>query len=283
MTEVTPLFAPTDRKAQLNDASQQTWKAGPAKPIIWQNEIHVWRARLDVPWSWTFDEALCLEDRTRADRFKFESDRRKFCAARASLRLILSRYLDVKPGRLPIETGAFGKPFIGDKKLAQGINFNLSHSHQLALIAITRDRAVGVDIEFMRPDFVNDEVAHHFFSRAEVEQLQKVTPEFRARSFFNCWTRKEAYIKGRGEGLYCPLDQFDVSVGPDLPPMLLESRVDKDDAQRWIFDEISAGDRYAATVAFERRSVGSHAAGMMPLGDARTETSRLVLWDFVGA
>src|SRR6266550_4257748 len=105
-----------------------------AAPVIWQNEVHVWRARLDVPWSWTFDEALSLDDRARADRFKFESDRRHFCVGRASLRLILSRYLQTKPGRLQFETGEFGKPFFADKKLSGGLHFNLSHSNQLALI-----------------------------------------------------------------------------------------------------------------------------------------------------
>src|ERR1044071_10008451 len=119
MMEVAPLFDHADRTAELAAAVQQTWKAGPANPAIWQNEVHVWRARLDVPWSWTFDEALSLEDRARADRFKFEADRRKFCAARASLRLILSRYLGVKPGRIQLEAGEFGKPFIADQHVAQ--------------------------------------------------------------------------------------------------------------------------------------------------------------------
>ncbi|HYW71085.1 MAG TPA: 4'-phosphopantetheinyl transferase superfamily protein [Pyrinomonadaceae bacterium] len=285
MIEATPLFEPADRTAQLATSTAQTWKVGPAKPVIWQNEVHIWRARLDVPWSWTFDEALCLDDRTRADRFKFESDRRKFCAARASLRLILSRYLQVKPGRLPLEAGEFGKPFIADRKLAQGINFNLSHSHQLALIAISRNREVGVDVEFMRSDFVTDEVASHFFSRAEVEEFRAVAPNLRTRAFFNCWTRKEAYIKARGEGLYCPLDQFDVSVAPDRPALLLDSRVDANDTRRWSFENLSAGDRYAATVALERRAPGTDAsAGMLPVNGAHKENfSRLLLWDFVEA
>jgi 4'-phosphopantetheinyl transferase len=263
MIEASPLFDYADRTAQLSVAEQQTWKVGPTKPAIWQNEVHIWRARLDVPWSWTFDEALSLEDRTRADRFKFESDRRKFCAARATLRLILSRYLGVKPGRLKLETGEFGKPFLADKTVAQGLRFNLSHSHQLALISITRDREVGVDLEFMRSEFVNDDVASHFFSPAEVAEFRTLTPDQRTRAFFNVWTRKEAYIKARGEGLYCPLDQFDVSVAPERPAMLMESRVDAADAQRWNFNDVFAGDRYAATVAVEK------------------SFSRLLLWDFV--
>ena len=263
MIQVEPLFDQADRSDLLAAPGQQTWKTGPVQPAIWQNEVHIWRARLDVPWSWTFDAALSLEDRTRADRFKFESDRRKFCAARASLRLILSRYLGVKAGRIPLGTGEFGKPFIADKKISQGLRFNLSHSHQLALISIARDREVGIDVEFMRTDFVTDEVASHFFSPAEASEFRSVPRELRTRSFFSCWTRKEAYIKARGEGLYCPLDQFDVSFAPDTPAMLLESRVEPTDAQRWIFNEIAAGERYAAALAVEKKC------------------SRLVLWDFV--
>jgi len=274
MIEVAPLFEPADV------AALQSWKAGPVKPALWQNDVHVWRARLDVPWSWTFDEALSLEDRTRADRFKFESDRRRFCAARASLRLILSRYLQIKPGRLKLEAGEFGKPFLADKNQAQGLRFNLSHSHQLALITVARDREVGVDIEFMRADFVTDEVAAHFFSPAEVEQFRAVPTELRTHAFFKCWTRKEAYIKARGEGLYCPLDQFDVSVMPGARPALLESRLEAAETQRWSFEDIAAGDRYAAIVALERR-VGAAAAGVRQAGAVHHEMpSRLVLWDF---
>jgi 4'-phosphopantetheinyl transferase len=259
----TSLFQTATGASRATSAPYQTWKPGPSAPTIWQNEVQVWRARLDIPWSWTFDEALSLEDRARADRFKFESDRRRFCVARASLRLILSRYLQTKPGRLQIETGEFGKPFLADKKRTQGLRFNLSHSNQFALIAITRDREVGVDIEYMRSDFVTDEVANHFFSRAEAEQFRALPADVKTQSFFNCWTRKEAYIKGRGEGLYCPLDQFDVSLAPGSPALLLNSRVDATDAQRWSFQEIVAGDRYAATVAVEGRY------------------SRLVLWDLL--
>jgi len=261
MTESTTLFQPTSPACPAG--TQQTWKPGPANPVIWQNEVHIWRARLDVPWSWTYDEALSLEDRTRADRFKFESDRRKFCVARASLRLVLGRYLQAKPGRLELQTNKFGKPFLADQKRSRGIRFNLSHSHQVALIAVTRDREVGVDVEFMRPEFVSDEVASHFFSRVEVEQFRSVPAGLRTESFFNCWTRKEAYIKARGEGLSCPLDQFDVFVAPGTPAMLLESRVGVNETKRWTFHDINAGDRYAGSLAVENGF------------------TRLVLWDLM--
>lgn len=264
MIETTSLF---DRESvnasHVANNVRQTWLRGPAAPVIWPNEVHVWRARLDVPWSWTFDEALSLEDRGRADRFRFESDRRKFCMARASLRLILGRYLKAKPGRLTIDTGDYGKPYFPDAKASLGLRFNLSHSHQLALIAVARDREVGVDVEFMRPNFVTDEVAGHFFSPAEAEQLRALPPEVKTQSFFNCWTRKEAYIKARGEGLYCQLDQFDVTLRPGSPAMLLNSRIDSKEVSRWSFQDLYPESGYAATLAVER--------GL----------SRLVLWDLM--
>src|SRR6476646_11075600 len=141
MTETISLFDRANVAASpAPGIAQQTWMRGPSAPVIWPNEVHVWRARLDMPWSWAFDEALSLDDRTRADRFRFESDRRRFCVARASLRLILARYLKSKPGRLQIELGEYGKPYFADAKATQGLRFNLSHSHELALIAISRDR-----------------------------------------------------------------------------------------------------------------------------------------------
>jgi 4'-phosphopantetheinyl transferase len=262
--ETTSLFE-RDKFAcsQPASAALQKWMRGPSSPVIWPNEVHVWRARLDVDWSWTFDEALCLEDRARADRFRFESDRRRFCVARASLRLILGRYLKMKPGRLELDINEYGKPYFADQKAAQGLRFNLSHSHQLALIAIARDREVGVDVEYIRPDFATDEVAGNFFSLAEGEQLSSLPPELKTQAFFNCWTRKEAYIKARGEGMYCSLDQFDVTLSPGSPAMLLNSRIDSKEMGRWTFQDLHPASGYAAALAVER------------------DLSRLVLWDLL--
>jgi 4'-phosphopantetheinyl transferase len=259
MTETISLFE--GRSSQLAESPRQTWRQGPAAPVIWPNEVHVWRARLDLPWSWTFDEALSWEDRTRADRFRFESDRRKFCVARASLRLILGRYLKTKPNCLQIETGEYGKPYFADPKTSQGLRFNLSHSNELALIAVARDREVGVDVEYVRPNFVTDEVAGHFFSTAEVEGLRALPFAQKTESFFKCWTRKEAYIKARGEGLHCALDQFDVSLAPGSPAMMLDSRIDPEEVSRWSFQDLFPQPGYAATVVVER------------------DFSRLALWD----
>jgi len=250
MTDTVSLFK--TQCSQPAGSAQQVWLAGPAAPVIWPNELHVWRVRLDLPWSWTLDEALSLEDRLRADRFRFESDRRKFCVARASLRLILGKYLKTKPHLLEIENGDYGKPYFADRKGTQGLRFNLSHSHELALIAIARDREVGVDLEYVRPNFATDEVASHFFSTAEAEELRGLPFAQKTESFFRCWTRKEAYIKGRGEGLYCALDQFDVSLAPGAPAALLDSRIDPEEVTRWSFQDLFPQPGYAGVVAVER-------------------------------
>lgn len=259
--EAASLFHQSNRSAGAALAPAQVWKLGPTAPVIWPNEVHVWRAKLDVPWCWTFDEALTLDDRARADRFRFESDRRRFCVARASLRLILGRYLKMKPGRLQFDSGEYGKPYFADAKATQGLRFNLSHSNSLALIAVSREREVGVDVEYMRPNFVTNEVVSHFFSPAEIAEFEAVPKALRTQSFFDCWTRKEAYIKARGEGLHCPLDQFDVSLSPNAPAALRSSRVAAGEVERWRLESLTPSNGYAATVAVEG------------------EFSRLVLWD----
>jgi 4'-phosphopantetheinyl transferase len=244
---------------------RQSWQKGPASPVLWPNEVHVWRARLDGQLSKSFELSLSEDDRVRASRFKFEGDRHRFVMARACLRTILARYLKTNAAGLQFDLGPFGKPGLAAGPNVLDLRFNLSHSHQLALIAITRGREVGVDLEFMRSDFASDEVAEHFFSPTEVKQLVRMPAGIKTRSFFNCWTRKEAYIKARGEGLSHPLDQFDVSFAPDAPAQLLDSRVDPAEVSRWAFEDLSPHPAYAAALTVEGNF------------------SRLLLWDFQGS
>jgi 4'-phosphopantetheinyl transferase len=266
MSEMNSLFERRGaRSPSVRPLPRQSWQKGPAAPVLWPNEVHVWRASLDGPWPKSFELSLAEEDRERAARFKFEGDRHRFIMARACLRTILARYLKTNASGLRFELGPFGKPGLAVPRNALDVRFNLSHSHQLALIAITRGRAVGVDVEFMRADFANDEVAAHFFSPREVKQLVRMPAAIKTRSFFNCWTRKEAYIKARGEGLSHPLDQFDVSFAPDAPAELLGSRVDPAEVSRWCLEDLSPHPAYAAAVTVEGNF------------------SRLLLWDFHGS
>lgn len=265
MLEMSSLFERRgSRSPSARELPRQSWQKGPVSPVLWPNEVHVWRARLDVPWPKFFELSLAEDDRERAARFKFEGDRHRFITARACLRTILGRYLKTNAAGLQFELGTFGKPSLTQRQNTIDLRFNLSHSHQLALIAISRGREVGVDVEFMRADFANDEVAAHFFSPTEVKQLVLTPAESKTRSFFNCWTRKEAYIKARGEGLSHPLDQFDVSLAPDAPAELLGSRVDPAEVSRWCFEDLSPHPAYAAALTVEGN------------------LSRLLLWDFQG-
>ena len=116
---------------------------------------------------------------------------------------------------------------------APALRFNLSHSNNLALFGFTRLGEIGVDIEYIRPDFNGDDVARRFFSPAEVACLSELPPVERYKAFFSCWTRKEAFVKARKLGLSLALDQFDVTLSPKVPAALLRTRWDEDEASRW--------------------------------------------------
>jgi 4'-phosphopantetheinyl transferase len=240
----------------------RSWRRGPATPVIWPNEVHVWKIYLKAPGLCDKREILANDERVRASRFRFHTDSDRFIAARYSLRTILARYLRTQPAEVEFGLNPFGKPYLTSGHDKLGLRFNLSHSHDMALLAVARNRDVGVDVEFRRADFATDEVARRFFSRTERNQLGAIAPEQKTEAFFNCWTRKEAYIKARGEGLSFPLDQFDVSFAPDAPPALLGNRRDANEVSRWSFEELSPADGYAAALTVEGNF------------------SRLLLWDF---
>jgi 4'-phosphopantetheinyl transferase len=123
----------------------------------------------------------------------------------------------------------------------------------VALYAVARGREVGIDLEFIRRDLEVEQIAERFFSRQEIATLRALPADLRRDAFFLCWTRKEAYIKARGEGLSLPLDQFDVSLIPGEPAALLSTRPDSDEALRWSLQELPLGSGYVAALAVEGR------------------------------
>jgi 4'-phosphopantetheinyl transferase len=159
------------------------------------------------------DEALLDDDeRARSTRFFRPTDRHRFVLAHAALRLFLSRCLDIHPTTVRYENGAHGKPRLGPG--LPSLDFNLSHSGELAVLAVARDRSIGVDVEQVRdvPDSLSIAVTH--FSATERQVLQSLPPGEQRAAFFRCWTRKEAVIKAVGEGLSRALDSFDVDLAP---------------------------------------------------------------------
>jgi 4'-phosphopantetheinyl transferase len=192
-----------------------------------------------------FIELLDPDELSRANRFHFEKDRKHFVVARGFLRVLLGRYLDSDPKQLKFTYGAYGKPALGEGLL----RFNMSHSHGLALYALTEGRDIGVDVEYMRADFTSDDIARRFFSPFEVETLCGLPAEERVASFFRCWTRKEAYIKATGRGLSQPLDGFDVTLGPGDSAALL--RTEDGSHKRWSMANVEVGPGYAGALAVE--------------------------------
>ncbi|HSM54600.1 MAG TPA: 4'-phosphopantetheinyl transferase superfamily protein [Candidatus Sulfomarinibacteraceae bacterium] len=191
------------------------WLPPPQPLALDTDEVHVWRAALDLPHKqeqalWAL---LSDDEQERAARFHFERHRRRFIAARGLLRTTLARYLDCPPRPIRFRYGPQGKPALDHQDKAgevAHIQFNVAHSADLALIAVTRDRRVGVDLEQRRPLSDAVQIAHRFFSPLEVAAVEAATGEQQLALFFQIWSRKEAFIKATGQGLSQPLADFDV-------------------------------------------------------------------------
>ncbi len=219
------------------------------------DELHVWLARLEVDPQQLVElkRALSPDELERADNFYFERDRRSFIAARGILRTLLARYLAAAPSALRFDYNEFGKPRLAGAPENCDLRFNLSHSGGLALVAIALARDVGVDIEAIDNSVGTEEIAKNFFSTGEVSALQHLPQSLRLMGFFNCWTRKEAYIKARGMGLSIPLDSFDVSLHPDEPADLIRT-AEPSDRLNWKIENLEIDEQFAAAVAAAGRN-----------------------------
>jgi len=230
-----------------------SWSPPPASPTLAKDEVHLWRAYLDpaVQHLGRLKHCLSPDELRRAERFHFQKDRHRFIVARGVLRKILSLYLKREPNELRFRLNVHGKPFLDREFDASALRFNLSHSHGMALYAVTRSREVGIDVEGIRADFKGKEIAERFFSPREVAMLRALPPDTQEQGFFACWTRKEAYAKARGEGVSFPLDQFDVSVAPEEPATLLHTKGDPQEVSRWSLQKLDPGPGYVAALAVE--------------------------------
>jgi 4'-phosphopantetheinyl transferase len=189
----------------------------------------------------------------RAARFHFQKDRERFMIARGALRVILGRYLNMEPSQVQFSYGPHGKPALAGECAVDALCFNASHSHELVLCAVTRGSNIGVDVEHVRTGMDAEEIAERFFSSQEIATLRSLPPERKQEAFFACWTRKEAYIKARGDGLGIPLDSFSVSFSPGEPAALLGVQGHPEETSRWSLWELNPDPSYAAALAVEGR------------------------------
>jgi 4'-phosphopantetheinyl transferase len=209
--------------------------------------LHVWSAPLDTERDVYENLTACLtpDERERAERFRFDQDRRRFSIARAVLRHILSAYLLRAPRQIRLRYGPYGKPCLIPEE-SSAIHFNLAHSDAFALIALTEGRAVGVDLERIRPQLVTDRLAAATLSYAELAIFRGLPPEKRAHAFFSIWTRKEAYLKARGVGLSRHLDKIEMSSAADFDAL---GAVGPQRLDGWIIHALAPAAGYAAAVA----------------------------------
>lgn len=229
------------------------WSPPAGNLALAPDTVHVWRTATEVPASRVAPlyELLAPDERARAARFLYEEDRRRYTVARGVLRSLLGRYLDEEPTAVEFRYGGHGKPSLAGTPGGRDVRFNLSHSYGWALHAFAIGREVGVDVERVRPETDIMGVARHSFSPAEVEALTSLPTGQRREGFFNCWTRKEAFIKAHGEGIALGLSRFDVTLRPGEPAALLRFEGDPAEVSRWSMCALDAGEGYKAALAVE--------------------------------
>lgn len=227
----------------------------PSKIVLLESDqVHVWRIELthliQAPSS-RYAHVLSIDEISKANKFFFEGDRTKYMITRLTVREILGSYLEVEPEELVFAYNQYGKPYLAKQGHEESLNFNISHAGNLSLLAITKDRRIGVDLEPLRDEASMETIAKRFFAPAEVTQLLSFPDDLRQKAFFTCWTRKEAFVKAQGKGLSIPLDQFEVAFGPNEIPRLIKTSIDGGETDRWSIFHLDPGPGYVGALVVE--------------------------------
>jgi len=196
------------------------------------------------------------DEKQRASRFKFQKDYKAFVITRACLRILLADYLNMDPEELKFIYSNYGKPEIAYDRC--DLQFNVSHSKHVSLIGISKTDPIGVDIEFIKFDEDLNIVARRFFSENEYNEFESLNQSDKAQGFFNCWTRKEAFIKAVGHGLSFPLKEFDVSLIPGAPARLKKTHFDEHEKDEWTMMDIGLPTGYVGAFAIKQKRCSYH-------------------------
>lgn len=215
-------------------------------------EIHVWAVRLDPAPERVeqLGRSLAQDEWDRANRFRFEKHRRQYVVGRGALRTLLAAYTGTRPELVRFRYGPRGKPFLASPE-SRDLQFNLSNSDELALAGFALGPEIGVDVEYLKRMADCEQISERFFSESERKVLRNIPFPAKEEAFFNCWTRKEAYLKAVGEGLAAPLDSFDVTLAPGEPPRMLTLEGDAERAARWFFQHFRPAPDYVGALAIE--------------------------------
>ena len=217
-------------------------------------DVHIWCGWLDAP-TWRVEQlerTLSGDECDRANRFRVEADRTRFIVARGVLRSILGHYLGIQASNVQFRYGAHGKPYLHQSLKQARLQFNVAHSHRLAVYAFARTREMGIDLEFARPMPHLPQTAACFMSAGELALWSELPEGQQQEAFYLCWTRKEAYIKATGMGVQQPLKQLDVSLLPGEPARLLNVEGYPGEIGRWSLHSFTPVPGYVAALAVER-------------------------------
>lgn len=235
--------------------NETDWRPAPSTLALAESEVHLFRVNLEQP-SWAvriLSASLSADEEERAGRFHFQRDRRRFTISRGVLRAVIGQYLGRTPRSIRFSYGEQGKPELALAMGASPLQFNVAHSHELALIAVTAGAAIGVDVERVRQLDDAGTIAERYFSPRESMIFRQLPEDEREAAFFNCWTRKEAFIKAIGEGLSFPLADFNVSFVPGEPARLLSIENDAAEARQWTMQAMIPLPGYTGAVAVRSR------------------------------
>lgn len=235
-----------------------------------EGRIEVWCVELEAPISTLrqLDAILSGEEKGRASNFKFERHRTAFILARGLLRSLAARYLGISGSDIRFEYGANGKPHLTDSNL----DFNISHTDGMAVFAFALDCALGVDVERVRDIEDMLQIAQRFFAPSEAEELMSLPNEHRQKAFFDCWTRKEAFLKATGTGLSSPLSEFQVTTTPTGEPTLLIPAWSGESS--WILRDLRMSSDFSGAIVYkagDRKLVQSGVLSPLALLESRIE------------
>lgn len=234
-----------------SDSFNSAWVARPEKLALTDGHVDVWLISLVAPSAAGehFVEILSNDEQERAARFKFDKHRGLYIAAHVAVRAILAKYLNAKPVDLQFVNGSNGKPSLAAAFAGSGLEFNLSHSHEMALLGVTRGHEIGVDIEWVKDDYGYDEVAERFFTAKEVAAMRALPTSLQRQAFFKCWTSKEAFLKAKGTGLSGKLDEVEIIFADDQQVRIQAS------VPGWTLTELTPENGYEAAVVIEGGSL----------------------------
>lgn len=234
---------------------EPNWHNPPKKITLLKQEIHVWRANLDLPTDLIKKLASCLsaEEKKRAEGFRFEQHRDRFIAGRGILRHILANYLQIKSNKILFEYSDRGKPRLASSLNQDSLQFNVSHSQDLALYGFNYQRIIGVDLEYIKENIDYQQLAKRFFSPQELQLINSYPVAEQKTIFFQLWTAKEAYLKATGDGLAGSLDSIKFSIDNNYKLNLVDIKQAHQPVSNWLIKNFIPQDNFISTIAVEKQ------------------------------